>query len=226
VADFATVPGMSADHAIMESPTPVDALPHVEVRGPTVGPLFDPQQSALTRRQVLGTTAVAEPTVLVYNLEGRFPSSAVLHEFISGIGSGLRSGLYGQLVVVVATPDQAVRDVLRALAAAHEVPLWLTASAESPWLAEPALPLSPAEEETLELVSALGGRVTVSSVAQASGLDHTAAGNRLAGLDRRHLLFKLARAPRHGHLYLDPRAGRPASSPTASAQPASGSAAH
>lgn len=202
----------------MESPTPLDALPRVEVRGPTAGPLFSADESALFRRQALGTTAVAEPTVLIVNFEGRFPSSAVLHEFVSGIGIGLRSGLYGQLMVLVATPDQAVRDVLRALAAAHDVPLWLTPSADAPWLAEPALALSAAEQETLEVVGALGGRVTVAAVANASGLDHTAAGNRLAGLDRRHLLFRLARAPRHGHVYLDPRAARPAGSPTSSPQ--------
>lgn len=224
--DCATVSGMPADHVIMESPTPLDALPRVEVRGPTAGPLFDPQQSALFRRQALGTTAVAEPTVLVINLAGRFPSSAVLHEFVSGLAGGLRSGLYGQVMVVVATPDEAVRNVLRALAAANDVPLWLAPSADVPWLAEPALPLSAAEQETLELVGALGGRVTVSTVAQASGLDHTAAGNRLAGLDRRNLLFRLERAPRHGHLYLDPRAGRPTGSPTAGRSPVGGLAAH
>jgi hypothetical protein len=204
-----------------------DELPRVEVRGPTAGPLFDPQQSALFCRQALGTTAVAQPTVLVLNLEGRFPSSAVLHELVTGIGAGVRSGVYGQLAVVVATPDEAVRDIVRALAAAHDVPLWVAPSADAPWLAEPAVPLSGAEEETLELVSALGGRVTVSTVAQASGLDHTAAGNRLAGLDRRHLLFRLPRAPRHGHLYVDPRAGRPpGGAPTAAPSGSRAAAAH
>lgn len=189
-------------------------LPRVEVRGPTAGPMFDLRASAQFRLQALGTTAVAQPTVLVLNLEGRFPSSAVLNELVTGIGAGLRSGLYGELAVIVATPDEGVRSVVRALAAAHDVPLWVAASAETPWLAEPAVPLSGAEQETLELVSELGGRVTVSTVAQAGGLDHTAAGNRLAGLDRRHLLFKLPRAPRYGHVYLDPRAGRSSSDPT------------
>src|SRR4051812_31710372 len=106
----------SADDLAMVSLEPSAEVPRVEVRGPTAGPLFDPQQSALLVRQALGTTAVAQPTVLVLNLEGRFPSSAVLHELVAGLGAGLRSGLYGQLAVVIATPDDAVRGVLRALA--------------------------------------------------------------------------------------------------------------
>src|SRR5688572_27991106 len=131
----------------MPFPALPDDLPRVEVRGPTAGPLFDAGQAALFHRQILGTTGVAEPTVLMLNLEGRFPSSAVLHELVVGLGGALRAGLYGQLMVVIATPDESVRDVLRALAAAHDVPLWVAASVDRLWLAEPAVPLSYAEEE-------------------------------------------------------------------------------
>ena len=183
--------------------------PRLERRRSPTGPLLDRR----VIHELVGTGTFSSPTALVIDLEDSIPSSVVLHELVVGVGTKLESGFFGSLAVIIASPDRVVRDVIRALAAAHGVPLYIAESSAEPWLAEPALPLTPIEEATRQLVGALGGRVTVSEVAEAAGLDHTAAGNRLAGLSRQHFLFRQARAPRFGHLYIDPLAARPAGFP-------------
>ncbi len=190
-----------------------ESLPHLQVRGPTAGPLFDTRSARAFIEQLVHASGVHDPTVLVINLEGRFPSAHVLYEMLVPLGRAIRSGAHGSLILVVTTPDPVLSDVIRSLAQTQDLPIFLARSTDEIGQAEPAARLSPSEEETLGALRRLGGRASVATLATATGIDHTAAGNRLANLDQRKLVFRVTRPRREGNLYLDPRVATPAEDP-------------
>jgi hypothetical protein len=189
-------------------------LPLLESRAPTVaGPLFGAADTWF-EDDLVRASGVNTPTVLVVNLEGRFPGAAVLHDWLLSLGRSLRGGLLGPLAIVLATPDAALGETVRAICTAYDLPFFLASSRDSLDHAEPLGPLSRADQQTMEVLRRLGGRATASMVAQTAGIDHTAAGNRLANLDRRHILLRVDQPRRQGHLYLDPRSALAAEEPT------------
>src|SRR4051794_37912886 len=92
-------------------------LPHLELRAPimpggTVGPLVD--RAAVTQfvSGLVNASGVKEPTVLLVNLEGRFPSPAVLVDLVVPLGEAARTGAFGPLAIVFIISDDATRSVL------------------------------------------------------------------------------------------------------------------
>lgn len=195
-------------------------LPRLVVRGPdTTGPLDDVVQIRRFREDLVKPSGVTEPTVLVINLEGRFPSASVLVELIMPLAQAARAGTHGPLAVVVCTQEDAVRTVVRALAQTHDLPIFLAGSPAELGEAEAAGTLTPTERETLEVLHRLGGRATISAFAETTGLESNAATNRLVNVLNKGFVQRVERPRRQGHLYLDPRAARPAEDP---ADPTSG----
>lgn len=195
-------------------------LPRLVVRGPdTTGPLDDVAEIRRFRDALLNPSGVTEPTALVVNLEGRFPSPAVLVELILPLAKAAKSGTYGPLALVVCTQDDAVRVVMRALAQTQTLPIFLARSPGELHDAEPAGPLTATERETLEVLRRLGGRATVSTFAEATSLEPNAATNRLVNVVNKGFVQRVERPGRQGQLFVDPRAARPAEDP---ADPTSG----
>jgi hypothetical protein len=79
--------------------------------------------------------------------------------------------------------------------------------------------LTATERETLEILRQLGGRVTVANFADASGLEPSAATNRLVNVAQKGFVHRVERPRRDGLLFVDPRVGMPAEDP---ADPTSG----
>jgi hypothetical protein len=199
-------------------------LPRLEERAPetpdgTAGPLVDRALVSVWREKWLEPSGVNEPTVLAVNLEGRFPSPAVLLELVAPLGRAARGRTLGQLAFVLCTGDEGLREVLRALAQAYDLSLFIAPSVERLSEAEPLGSLTPTEHETLDVLRRLGGRVTVANFAEATGLEAPAATNRLVNVFQKGFVHRVERPRREGLLFLDPRVATPAEDP---ADPTSG----
>lgn len=194
----------------------IHSLPDLQHRAPTSsGPLLDLDAITDFISTVVKPSGVGVvPTVLVLNLEGRFPSASALFELLVPLGRAIASGTYGELALVLATPDPALGSVIRAIAQSYGLGMFLAPSSDSLDKAEAIGPLSPSDIQTLAIFQRLGGRASVSTFAQAANIDHKAAGNRLASLDQRQLLLRVDRPRREGHVYLDPRVALPAEEPS------------
>ncbi len=198
-------------------------LPLLELRAPftpdgTAGPLLDRGLMARFRKWLL-PSGVREPTVLALNLEGRFPSASVLLELVVPLGQAARGRTLGPLAVVLCTEDEGMREVLRSLAQTYDLALFVAPSVERLSEAEPLGSLTPTEHETLDVLRRLGGRVTVANFAQATGLEPSAATNRLVNVFQKGFVHRVERPRREGLLFVDPRAGTPKEDP---ADPTSG----
>lgn len=184
----------------------IHALPELERRSPTAGPLTDVSAISSFIAGLVKPSGVGVPTALVLNLEGRFPSANAIYELIVPLGRAIQAKAHGEVALVIATPDPVLRAVVSAIAESNGLCMFVTPSADSVDLAEPVGSLSPSDIQTLSVLRQLGGRATVSAVAQAAALDHKAAGNRLDSLDQRQLVLRVDRPRRQGNVYLDPRA--------------------
>lgn len=213
----------SADSSTVTTVLDSHRLPRLEVRAPrapggTAGPLIDRALMAQFRSWVL-PSGVKEPTVLAVNLEGRFPSAGVLMELVVPLGQAARARTLGPLAVVLCTSDEGTRDVLRALAQSHDLALYVAPSPDRLSEAEPLGQLTVTEQETLDVVRRLGGRVTVANFARATELEPSAATNRLVNVFKKGFVHRVERSRRDGILFVDPRAATPAEDP---ADPTSG----
>jgi hypothetical protein len=192
----------------------VHSLPELEHRSPTTGPLMDVGAVSAFIAGLVKPSGVGVPTVLIINLEGRFPTAAVLYELVVGLGRAIQSRSHGELALVFATPDPGLGAVIRAIAESQGLCLFLTASADALESAEPIGRLTASDFETLAILRRLGGRASVSTLAHAASIDHKAAGNRLKALDQRQLVLRVERPRREGHIYLDPRVATQSEEPS------------
>lgn len=178
--------------------------PRLESRAPTTS-VVDEWEATRFIQQAVQPTGVHEPTTLVLNLEGRPPTPAGAYQLVVEVGQKIKSGAWAGIAVVLASSDSSLKAVCQALAETHELPLFWTQSVADIAQAEPLSKLNPAEKETLEALRRCGGMATVGLLAQAIGADHTATGNRVSNLDKRHLIFRIDRPRPSGHVYMDPR---------------------
>lgn len=184
--------------------------PRLAARAPTASDVLSRDDIRAFVAYALAETGVREPTVLVINLDGRILTTAALHEIVLGLGSEIREGKYGDIRVVLATPDRGIQDAVAAFATHYELPLWIADSRFDVANARPAVALTTTDRDTLTAVGQLGGRVTAAGLAEFSDLEKTAAGNRLAAAEKRGLLFRVRGSGPVGDMYLDPRAAAPA----------------
>jgi hypothetical protein len=195
-------------------------LPQLYVQGPTFGPISDVPTIRQFRDALIKPSGVSEPTVLVVNLDGRFPTPSVLVELILPLAQAAKSGVSGPIVLVVCTQDEGVRVILRALAESHQLAMFIARSPKDLDDAEPVGPLTATDLETLEILHKLGGRATGATFANAANLEPNAATNRLVGVLNKGFVQRVDRPRRQGQLFLDPRAA--ARLPEDPADPTSG----
>lgn len=182
--------------------------PEWDVRSPTVLP---PGLPLNRRRQLFAswvsatfTGAVTRPLVLFLDLDEYALEVGELNELIVRVGADLRGHRFGQLLLVVTTRDRAVQEVVRSLAATHDVPIYIAPSRQELDQVAPAVDLTPSQRSVLDAVG-VHGRATVAVVAGTVGAQSAAVGNVLAHLSNVGLLLRAEGAGRVGHTYLHPR---------------------
>lgn len=132
--------------------------------------------------------------------------------------SAIPSGAFGNVSCVVVASDSHLKNYVRVVAMNSGAPIWISDSwSDYIHRAEPAGPLTESERETLEALRERGGEATASQIAEQLQLEPAAAGNRLAGLERKGFVFRQRRSKREGDLFLVPlftEPSRPAAPPT------------
>ncbi len=153
------------------------------------------------------TAMASGPTTVVLDLAGSEFTAAALRELVVPLGQRLRGGVFGDVRFVIAASDPADAEVISLWAREHELPLFVSASAEPHDVARarPVGALTPTEIETLDELGRIGGAATVAALAGQVGLELTAANNRLVGLARKGYVYRLDRPRRRGDLFVDPR---------------------
>jgi hypothetical protein len=181
--------------------------PVVVVRPPTRGPWYDRVGAEEFRKHWLPPTAVSTPTLYMLDLNGVWPSSEVLEEVLMRVAHDIKAGIHGPATLAVSTGNSSLRRQIEALASREGVPLYVSDSAEPIGViaAEPAGDLTATDRETLQTVTAMGGRVAAADVARRLGLNNTAASNRLTNLAAKGYLKRQSRPGRDGDMFVDPR---------------------
>jgi hypothetical protein len=188
------------EESLMQQPAP-DVAP----LRPTAGTFHDRRAAAACRDYYFPQTVAETPRVRFLNLEGAFVEIGALQEMLLPVCQGIRAGLYGKLAVGVITSDEPVADFVSFLAKEHHVPLFVSNSVEAfSRNARPVGDLTQAEFETFDMVCGLGGVVTGAGLAEATGLEPAAAGNRLANVEKKGYVFRISRSRRAGDLFMAP----------------------
>jgi hypothetical protein len=125
------------------------------------------------------------------------------------VGEDVRAGRYGDFTFVVSSDDDATRGVVKDIASAQGVAVFVCSSPGSLDSAEPAGDITAKERETLSLVLHAGGTVTAAQLGKQLGVEQTTAGNRLTALHKKGYLYRVERPHPVGDQYIDPRSFRP-----------------
>ena len=171
--------------------------------------LLTDRKGAALYRDLVSTWLIPSesPQVLVLDLAGVSFTPSALQELILPLAQRIRGGEHGTVRLVISTTNSDVRDFIRYMSQAHQLPLYLSHSPSSSDLREaiPVGALTNTERNTLETILALGGQVTASKLAAAEGIRPSAAANRLVNLDREGYLVRRQRGRREGDLYIELR---------------------
>lgn len=164
----------------------------------------DRNQIARDRDQEYPPTAAQWERIFCINLEGCFFSPGALKEMIVPLGQAVRAGTYGTAALIVVTTDDGTVEFIEALAAKHELPIFLSSSSQEPLAnAKPIGALTTAEMQTYGIVRSAGGQVTSSRVANIAGIEVNAAVNRLTSLAKKGYVHRIARPRREGDAFVD-----------------------
>jgi hypothetical protein len=179
--------------------------PDVAPLRPTADIFHDRRAAATCRDQYFPLTVAETPRIRFFNLEGVFPEIGVLQELLLPLCQGIRAGVYGKLAVGVITSDESVANFVSYLAKEYHVPLFVSSSVQQfSRFARPVGDITQAEIETLSVVSRLGGMVTGAGLAEATGLEPAAAGNRLTNVAKKGYIFRIERSRPQGDLFMAP----------------------
>jgi hypothetical protein len=141
----------------------------------------------------------AEPSVLVLEFGNAKFETGVLLEMLTRLAKEVR---HRQMILVVATDQPSVAQVVDMVAKTEELSIFVTSSANDLQHARPVGRLTLTEQDSLNLLDRLGGRVTASRFATEAALELTAAGNRLTNLARRGYVLRVPRSRRDGDEFL------------------------
>ncbi len=186
--------------------------PATEVRIITLGTgqhvWSDRSGASFLRDRYFPPTAVDRPTIAILELSAE-PAMGTLQEFLVPLGQRIRGGEYGQLFLVVRSADEAVTGFVRYLSREYNLPIFVSQSPPgNDAEVTPAGGLTSTEEATIEALRSLGGASTPPQLAQAIGIEPTAAGNRLVNLARKGYVYRVNRARSLGDMFIDPWATR------------------
>jgi DNA-binding MarR family transcriptional regulator len=123
-------------------------------------------------------------------------------------GEDVRAGRYGNFTFVVSSEDEATRSVVKDIASAQHLAIFVSSSPKRLEEAEAAGDLTVTERETLTLVLRAGGTVTAAEFAGRLGVEQTTAGNRLVALHKKGYLQRIERPHPFGDQFIDPRSVR------------------
>jgi hypothetical protein len=167
----------------------------------------DPDAGRLIRR-FLEPDRRHGPMVGIVHLGAVRPTPNVLRDVVLTVGEDVKAGRYGQFALVISSSDDATRCVIRDMAAAQDVAMFVC---ESPYAldeAEPVGTLTMKDRDTMALVLQAGGTVTAMQLSGQLGIEPTTAGNRLVSLHRKGYLQRVERPHPVGDLFIDPRSLR------------------
>jgi hypothetical protein len=181
------------------------SAPDVAPLRPTAAIFHDRRAAATCRDYYFPLTVSETPRVRFFNLEGVFPEIGVLQELLLPLCQGIRAGVYGKLAVGVITSDESIANFVSYLAKEYHVPLFVSSSVQQfSRFARPVGDITQAEIETFNVVGGLGGMVTGAGLAEATGLEPAAAGNRLANVVKKGYIFRIERSRPQGDLFMTP----------------------
>ncbi|HYK95428.1 MAG TPA: hypothetical protein VE011_06140 [Candidatus Dormibacteraeota bacterium] len=182
-------------------------LGDVVVRPPVLPREMPASQRRVAMSDWVATTftgQVTEPLPVVVDLPASFePEAGQLLQLIRDLQNERANRNRGRIAFIFVTQDDTVRDVLRAIAAASDIPIWVAPSSGELELAEPAVSLTPAKRSALDNLAALG-MATASAVAGRTGGNPVSVGNTLGDLFSQGLLLRREGAGRTGHTYVHP----------------------
>ena len=136
------------------------------------------------------------------------PAPSILKHVIVAIGEDVRAGRYGNFGFIVSSEDGATRSIVKDIATAQDLPIFVTSSLTNLGNAEAVGALTARDRETLNCVLMGGGTVTATEFAEQQGLEQTTAGNRLIGLSKKGYLQRVERPHPSGDQFVDPRSIR------------------
>ena len=148
------------------------------------------------------------PMVGIVHLGAVRPTPNVLRDVVLTVGEDVKAGRYGEFTLVISSSDDATRSVIRDMAVAQDVAMFVS---ESPYAldeAEPVGTLTLKDRDTMTLVLQAGGTVTAAELSTQLGIEPTTAGNRLVSLHRKGYLQRVQRPHPVGDLFIDPRSLR------------------
>jgi hypothetical protein len=148
------------------------------------------------------------PTIGIVHLGALRPTPNVLRDVVITIGGDAKAGRYGEFSFIVSSEDEATRSVIRDVATAQDVAMFVSSSPFSLADAEPVGALTTKDRETMDLVLTAGGTVTAAELATQVGIEQTTAGNRLVSLHKKGYLQRVERSHPVGDLFIDPRSMR------------------
>jgi hypothetical protein len=148
------------------------------------------------------------PMLGILHLGQVTPGPNILKHVIVAIGEDVRAGRYGNFAFIVSSEDAATRSVVKDIASAQDLPIFVTSSLANLNNAEPVGALTARDRETLNGVLVGGGTVTATEFAVQLGLEQTTAGNRLIGLSKKGYLQRVERPHPAGDQFVDPRSIR------------------
>lgn len=189
---------------------------------PTAGTLQHRGAAAAYREKEFPPTVCQKPAIRFINLEGDFPEVGALRELLVPLAQAIRADAYGDFALGVITSDASVADYVESLAMQFQVPMFVSDRVRDFWShARPVGDLTQSERDTFNVICRLGGSVTSGSLADETGLEAAAAGNRLSNIQKKGYVFRIARSRKDGDLFLSPTASPQPTTETPLAEPAS-----
>jgi len=148
------------------------------------------------------------PMIGILHLGAVRPTPNVLRDVVVTVGEDVKAGRYGAFTLIVSSEDDATRCVIRDVATAQDVAMFVSSSSVCLDGAEPVGGLTAKDRETLDAVLIAGGTVTAAEFAERQGIEQTTAGNRLVALHKKGYLQRIQRPHPVGDLFADPRSIR------------------
>ncbi|MDA8194197.1 MAG: hypothetical protein M0Z53_09395 [Thermaerobacter sp.] len=169
-----------------------------------------PEEAAHWRQLYFPPTVYRDPTIIVLNWVGVFPTPGFVEEFLVPLARAIPGGAYGNLTLVVRTHDPGVYRFIQYLGRVHGLPIYvelvrlgvhgIAYDAE----VSPAIALTKTEQDSLEVIREHRTGMTSSQVALEEGIAQTAALNRLSKLAEKRMVMRFAMPGRAGDVYVDP----------------------
>lgn len=165
-------------------------------------------QAEIKASLLIPPAPVKSPETLILDLADDEFEIVALTNMVLPLAERIRKGFHGPVRLVVATRDLGVGQFVDYLASKHSLAIFVSTgtSADALRRARPAGAMTATELVTMEaILRAEGPGITASALAERSGIELTAAGNRLVNLEKRGYVYRVRQPGREGDRFIDPR---------------------